>query len=179
MDSVRVVHAIPGRVRLKVAGIKDNPGLAAALEERLLGAEGIHRVEVNPVTGSILLHYDARERDEVGQNLQPFFPGLDLESYPSPASVTNGDSAPSQAMGQRVSGLLGSLNGGVGRATGGIDLKFLLPATLFVLGLRSLLVSDKLGVPTWYDFIWFSFGTFLALNPIVGPIVGNDQSAPA
>jgi hypothetical protein len=166
VDSVRVVHAIPGRVRLKVAGIKDNPGLAAALEERLLGMDGIHRVEVNAVTGSILLLYDAREREEVGQTLQPLFPGLDLEEYERP--VTNGDRPSPQPMGPRISGLFGSLNSGVGRVTGGTDLKVLLPVTLFVLGVRSLLVSDKLRVPMWYDFLWFAFGTFLALNPIAG-----------
>jgi hypothetical protein len=175
VDSVRVVHAIPGRVRLKVTGVKDNPGLAAALEERLLGVEGIHRVEVNPVTGSILLLYDPREREEVGQTLQPLFPGLELEEYqPGGASGATNGSGPPAPVGRRISGLFGSLNTGVSRVTGGIDLKVLLPVTLFLLGVRSLIVSDKLRVPMWYDLIWFSFGTFLALNPIAP---ASDQSS--
>lgn len=178
MDSVRVVHAVPGRVRLKVTGVKENPGLAAALEERLLGVDGIHRVEVNPLTGSILLLYDPAEREEVGQTLQPLFPGLELEEYrPGGApGATNGNHAPAQPMGRRISGLFGSLNSGVGQVTGGIDLKVLLPVTLFLLGVRSLFVSDKLRVPMWYDLIWFSFGTFLALNPIAA---ATEQKLPA
>jgi len=47
---------------------------------------------------------------------------------------------------------------------------------LFLLGVRSLFVSDKLRVPMWYDLIWFSFGTFLALNPIAA---ATEQKLPA
>jgi hypothetical protein len=167
---VRVVHAIPGRVRLKVAGVKDNPDLAAALEERLLGLDGVLRVEVSPRTGSVLLLYEAAERDQFGQVLQPLFPGIDLEAFRAGegAAGTNGDRPPAPPLGKRISGLFGSLNAGVGRVTGGVDLKVLLPLTLFFLGVRSLLVTDKLRFPLWYDLIWFSFGTFFALNPIAG-----------
>jgi hypothetical protein len=130
---------------------------------------------VNPITGSILLLYDPAEREEVGQTLQPLFPGLDLEEYPPGGTpgATNGDRPPAQPMGRRISGLFGSLNTGVSRVTGGVDLKVLLPLTLFLLGVRSLIASDKLRVPMWYDLIWFSFGTFLALNPIAA---GNEES---
>jgi hypothetical protein len=65
--------------------------------------------------------------------------------------------------------LLGSLNVGVGKVTGGMDLKVLLPVALFCLGIRSLVASEKLPFPAWYDFLWFAFGTFLALNPAIAP----------
>jgi hypothetical protein len=26
--------------------------------------------------------------------------------------------------------------------------------------------TDQVRFPSWYDFLWFSFGTFLALNPL-------------
>jgi hypothetical protein len=166
--SVRVVHAIPGRVRLKVDGVKGNPDLAAALEERLLGVRGVQRVEVNARTGSVLLVYESAAQEEFGQVLEPLFPGLDLDAYRRGAvgSATNGDRPPAPPLGRRISGMFGALNAGVGRVTGGIDLKLLLPLTLFFLGVRSLLVTDKLRFPMWYDLIWFSFGTFLSLNPI-------------
>jgi hypothetical protein len=130
--------------------------------------EGVHRVEANPVTGSILLLYDATEREAVGQTLQPLFPGIELEAAQTAVATTNGDRPPGAPLGRRISGLFGSLNAGVGKVTGGMDLKALLPVTLFLLGVRSLLVTDKVRFPMWYDLIWFSFGTFLALNPIVG-----------
>lgn len=140
------------------------------MEERLLGVEGVHHVEVNPQTGSVLLLYEPTEREELGQTLQPLFPGLELEAFRSggTTAATNGDRPPSAPLGRRISGLFGSLNAGVGKMTGGIDLKVLLPVALFFLGIRSLIATDNLRVPTWYDLIWFSFGTFLALNPIPG-----------
>jgi hypothetical protein len=52
----------------------------------------------------------------------------------------------------------------VGKVTGGIDLKLLLPLTLFVLGVRGLLVAQKVPFPAWYDLLWFAFGTYFMLN---------------
>ena len=59
---------------------------------------------------------------------------------------------------------IGALNAGVGKVTGGIDLKLLLPLTLFVFGIRGLLVAQKVVFPAWYDLLWFSFATYLMLN---------------
>jgi copper chaperone CopZ len=56
----RVVHILPGRVRLRFRSLKDRPAVAAALESHLGAVEGISRVEVNPLTGSLLVHYDPR-----------------------------------------------------------------------------------------------------------------------
>ena len=49
---------------------------------------------------------------------------------------------------------------------GGLDLTVFLPLALFALGMRGRLGSErkKLAVPTWYDLLWFAFGTFLMLN---------------
>ena len=51
---------------------------------------------------------------------------------------------------------------------GNADLKILLPLTLFLLGVRGVLVSEQLALPTWYDLLWFSLGTFIMLNPRLG-----------
>jgi hypothetical protein len=63
----------------------------------------------------------------------------------------------------------GVLNTRVNALTsGGADLKILLPLTLFLLGVRGVLTSEKLILPTWYDLLWFSLGTFFMLNPKPG-----------
>jgi isoamylase len=38
------------------------------------------------------------------------------------------------------------------------------PLTLFVLGVRGLLVAKTVPFPAWYDLWWFAFGTFFMLN---------------
>jgi heavy-metal-associated domain-containing protein len=52
------VHALPGRLRVKVAAIKKAPAAAAAAERALRQERGIIDALANPVTGSILIHYD-------------------------------------------------------------------------------------------------------------------------
>jgi hypothetical protein len=43
-------------------------------------------------------------------------------------------------------------------------LPLLIPATLSFLGLRSLIVAEKLLVPAWCDYFWFTFTTSAMLN---------------
>lgn len=56
----RVLHILPGRMRLRFKALKGRPDTASSLQSHLGALEGISRAEVNPVTGSLLLHYDPR-----------------------------------------------------------------------------------------------------------------------
>jgi len=56
----RVVHIIPGRMRLRFKSLKGRPDTAKALQSHLGAVDGISRVEVNAITGSLLLNYDPR-----------------------------------------------------------------------------------------------------------------------
>ncbi len=55
---VRLAHASPGRIRLKIEEIKNDPRKAGEIEDQLRTVPGIHSVQANPVTGSLLLTYD-------------------------------------------------------------------------------------------------------------------------
>jgi hypothetical protein len=178
LEDVKVIHAIPGRIRLKVPELKDNPVLAEAVQERLSSVPAVGRVETNPVTGSVLVVYDVDEvasLDSIhalSEVLTPLFPTLDAGQIHARLSRPPANGSRSQApssLDKRISGLFGSLNVGVEKVTGGTDLKVLLPVALFCLGIRGLVASEKLSFPAWYDFLWFAFGTFLALNPATGP----------
>ena len=69
--------------------------------------------------------------------------------------------------GEIVANYARRLNAKVVGATGrGADLRFDLPASLFVGGLVRLIATRKVISPAWYDFIWFAFGTYCALNPV-------------
>lgn len=56
----RVVHILPGRMRLRFKSLKGRPDTASALQSHLGAVEGISRVEINALTGSLLLHYNPR-----------------------------------------------------------------------------------------------------------------------
>jgi heavy-metal-associated domain-containing protein len=52
-------HAIEGRVRIKIAAVKDAPATAVTLEEQLQCAcAGIDHVTANPTTGNVLIEYN-------------------------------------------------------------------------------------------------------------------------
>jgi cation-transporting P-type ATPase C len=52
-------HAIPSRLRVKVQDIRRAEKAAAALEHWLATQTGVQEVTANPVTGSVILHYDS------------------------------------------------------------------------------------------------------------------------
>ena len=58
IEGLKVVHALPGRVRLKVAKVKGNLAMARKAQEKLAKVPGIKQVEAQPGTGSLLIHYD-------------------------------------------------------------------------------------------------------------------------
>ena len=54
----RIAHILPGRVRLRFKALKGCATTANNLQSHLGSVEGIRRVEINPLTGSLLLGYD-------------------------------------------------------------------------------------------------------------------------
>lgn len=56
---VQVVHALPGRVRLKLPRLKNNTSNVAEIQRNLFAVSGIKHLEANPQTGSLLIEYDS------------------------------------------------------------------------------------------------------------------------
>jgi hypothetical protein len=64
-----------------------------------------------------------------------------------------------------IEGIASTLDRTVADLTHGrLDGRTLLPAGLVVLGLRGLLACETLAAPKWYEFFWFAFGAYVALN---------------
>jgi hypothetical protein len=168
---IKVVHAMPGRIRVKISRLKDNPAFGREIQQRLSDVQGIQRVEVNLVTGSVLVLYDVAAMDSfdslisLAGSFAPLFPELNMGELQAwfDAFGDNGDGQPSVAA--RLSTLFGTLNHEVGKSTGGLDLRLLLPLILLFFGIRGLLVAEKVTFPAWYDLLWFAFGSFFMLNP--------------
>jgi hypothetical protein len=54
---LEVAHAVPGRVRLRVAGGRRSPAHVQEVARQLAAVDGVHRVQTNPATGNITVHY--------------------------------------------------------------------------------------------------------------------------
>src|SRR5215510_729948 len=125
VGDIRVVHAIPGRIRLKVAQVRKNPALAREIQTRLATVHGISQVEVNPLTGSVLILYEAQDAASpdslraLAEPLAALFPGFDLKDFASEQpSPTNPVRAPPSLAGS-ITSIFGTLNSEVNQVTGG------------------------------------------------------------
>jgi hypothetical protein len=168
-EGIKVVHALPGRVRVKVAQIKGNPELARQAREKLAGVPGIREVEANPLTGSVLVLFDlatmaAEAIEPLGAVLAEFLPEVEALSLISGLAALAAAPDAGAHPGGKLTGGLAALNAQVGRITGGLDLKLLAPLALLFLGARGLLAAKKTTFPTWYDYLWFGFSSLVMLN---------------
>jgi hypothetical protein len=74
MAKLKIMHQVPGRIRMKIPSAKGNQAQLEAYKEVLGVIPGVEGIDINPVTGSIILKYDA---DQHGQFRAGFHDHLD------------------------------------------------------------------------------------------------------
>jgi len=169
-EGIKVVHALPGRVRLKLAQVKGDLELARKAQEKFAAVPGIQKVEANPVTGSLLVLYDlatplaAETLEPLAEIFAEFFPEIEALSLVSGLASLAGNPESGSNPGGGLTGAITAINTGIGKATGGLDLKLLIPLALLFFGVRGLLSAKKTTFPAWYDYIWFAFSSLLMMN---------------
>jgi len=83
---IKVKHAIPGRIRLRLYKMLHNESLAAKLPPLLAAVPGVAAVEASANTGSLLITYNpgklaaVKGRRDLTGVMHQFFPGLDTDS---------------------------------------------------------------------------------------------------
>jgi hypothetical protein len=170
IEGLKVVHALPGRVRLKVSKVKGNPALARQAQEKLAKVPGIREVEAKPGTGSLLINYDTEHLFSIAsleilsETLGELFP--EIEAVTMAAWLGSLAENPGYETGVSPAG---SISGSPKLIRGSrIDLKVLIPLVLLFFGLRSFWFSEKGTVPAWHDYFWFAFSSFFMLRGIEG-----------
>lgn len=144
-SEIRMVHAIPGRVRLKVAKLRHNPTLARLIQERLGAVPGIQGVEATPLTGSVLVLFDPQAVTapeslmNLSETLTDLLPGLDLTQWADFVQSLSGEAA-GLSWPQVVVDYGAGLKACLARALGGLlDLRIVTPLAFFYFGLPRLL----------------------------------------
>ena len=178
-QAIQIVHLLPGRVRVKFPRLKGNAALASEVQHTLATIDGIHHVEVSSTTGSVLVLYDPRllesyKMEAVGSlmaladRLGLSIADIDLEELQDWLHAARNGLPPGTPgpQGSGIGALFDGMNTGVAQVTKGWgDLRTLVPLTLCFLGFRSLLLAEQVPFPSWYDYLWFAFGTFVVLHP--------------
>lgn len=178
-SALQMMHFVPGRVRLKLPRLKGDASLAQDVQRTLAALPGIQGVEVSALTGSVLVHYDLDvSKTWNSASLAPLLAlaerlGLSLDTLPMEEVqhwlhlTSNGTKPlPPEALGSSLGALWSSMNTGAAQLNQHLgDVRGFIPLTLLFLGVRSFLVTEKLPFPSWYDYVWFAFGTYMALQP--------------
>jgi hypothetical protein len=154
---LRIVAHIPGRLRVRAEVFRD-AAFAAGVVEQLGATDGITAVEAAQKTGSILIHYDA-------QRIQlPSIAQL-IVKLAGLGGIEADRAEPQRPQGPALREILDRLNRIAIRSTHGrLDGKTAVPATLAGLGALTFLFGRRT-MPQWYDLFFWSFVTFVNLNP--------------
>ena len=74
VNTAAYLHTLDGRLRVKSAVVKGAPEKAREIEHNLKHCAGVTQVTANPVTGSVLVHYDSNgiTQNELLQRLESF-----------------------------------------------------------------------------------------------------------
>jgi hypothetical protein len=143
---IKIVHAIPGRVRLKVAKLRNNPPLARVIQERLGAVRGIQGVEATPLTGSVLVLFDPQvvtaheSLMNLSETLADLFPGLDLTQRADFVRQSLSGEAAGLSWSELVVDYLAGLKAWLASVLGGLaDFRIVIPLAFLCFGLPRLL----------------------------------------
>jgi hypothetical protein len=160
-DRLVLISHFAGRLRVRAETFHVLPEVGEEVVTELCAQDGVTSAASSPVTGSILVTYDAsivelstlvaiiiRAGALQGITLEPMLGGN--------GSLTGG---------QRLRSSLASLNAQVSnQCRGRLDLKLGVPAALTASGLLVLAAGGRL-LPQWYDLLFWGFVSFCNLNP--------------
>ncbi len=177
----RVVHHVPGRLRIKLMGVPLEAGYLADVQRVLGTLPGVSSVHVNPASASIVVAYapsDAAFGARLAQS-SDVASWLSLESEDATLveiheALTAGVHylEHHSRLAESIVGTAEQMDFNLRRASDGfLDLKVLLPLGLAVV--TSLHKSRNRGTPVWLSVSTFAFNAFLTLHRhrINAPIV--------
>ena len=185
-----IVHHTPGRLRLKVAGAKGNADFLDRVKDALGPIQGIREIEVNSVTGSVLVHYDSENFENFHQDVHDHASRNDLFAIQHQPSITKVDEAvdkierEAEYLAKRshtarvVVDFLHDLDVKVKQTTNNaVDLKVLVPLALAVYSITVIELSAA--TPMWATLGLFSFNHFLELHQHVDDPAAENGSGEA
>lgn len=167
LGGAEIVHAITGRIRFRFPGIKGHARRARGIKGDLSALPGVRRVEASSVTGSVLVEYDPGKMEVFLESSKERFPEIEraageLATILAPVAQ---EVEMEMDIAKVIVGAFRGINAKLKAITGGVDLRVIVPLVLFFFGLRGFVLSKQKALPSWHALLWFSFATFIALNP--------------
>ena len=146
-------HSLPGRVRFRVPALREDVAGRETAAREMPRIQGVESVEVNPITGSVLIRYQPG-RVEPEMLFAVLARLLDLEHEL--------DRAVQPLIAKELRRLGAAANHAVYESSHGlIDLWTGIPLALAVWGLRKVLREGLGSVPSGFILLWWSYMALL------------------
>lgn len=150
VGKIEVAHAIPGRIRYSAPLIENSDrSVQLQIEKKLKNIDGIESVQVNPISGSMILTYDsALIKDYVAHSIVLKLLGLEKELDHSPQSIL-----------LKELKLLGhGLDHQIYQSSAGLlDLKTSLMMALISIALYRIIILQERSLPSGLNLLWWSY----------------------
>ncbi|MDQ6748423.1 MAG: hypothetical protein M3010_10020 [Candidatus Dormibacteraeota bacterium] len=168
--TLHLEHHVKGRARLRVPQPR-TPEEVAAIGRHIRAIDRLHKVEVNPSTGSLLLHMDPTDPVDllledivrVGYLVQR---ATSSRARKRAKARPRAPRVPHSQGSLQVRDVLAVMNKKVHDATDGkADLRLIVPAALGVLAIRQVLKDARsLSQAPWYVLVYYAFDSFYKMN---------------
>jgi hypothetical protein len=173
---LKIVHQVPGRIRMKIPSAKGNEEQLASYKEVLSLIPGVEGIDLNPVTGSIVLKYDPDRHTDFRVGLHTEMSRHEEPPHKSRPPPTNEIDAVAQKIQQEAEYLAEhsdaarvfvdfcrDLDREIKVATKNvIDLKMLLAAA--VVGYTIFEVGAAAATPVWVTLTLFGLNHFIEMQ---------------
>jgi len=147
-----VSHRTGGRLRIKVPSKRRDSAFFTSLAERLSAFEGVRSVEVNPLTGSVLINHESEAERIIETSMK-----AGLLSMGGPRAIPT-------HLHQRLSETFGDMDGALRRASANeLDLGGVAFLALIGAGIYQISMGNLAAIP-WYTAAWYAFNIFLKSN---------------
>lgn len=159
---LRIVSHFPGRLRVRAKRFRD-AAIGGGIADKLRDEDGVTTAQATALTGSLLVEYQAR-KIQLPWLVQRIVKLGELDGL-----EVDHDGRPIRPQGPAIRAALDKWNAAiVGASRGRLDAKTAVPGTLAGLGVATLLFG-RTRLPEWYDLLFWSFVTFVNLNPASAP----------
>jgi Heavy metal associated domain 2 len=159
-----IAHQVPGRVRMKIPSAKGNPELLQQISETFAVIPGIEHVTANPLTGSVVLHYDVDRHHEFHGRLQPgAAPPTQIDDFANKLQQEAEYLARTSDSAKAVVDFCKKLDREIKVATGNaVDLKIVF--AVGIVGVMFLEIGATAATPVWVTFAIFAVNHFVEMH---------------
>jgi hypothetical protein len=162
MRWIQLVHAIPGRTRLRFPALRQESALVERAADQLAAIPGVLEVKVRPYTGSILITHDASVTNATVLDAAQRIVAADRVLATGEAPPESADAPKLSRIAQLAAHAFREIDRDVLRKTGGsFDLGTLATLGFFTAGALEVGAEGEIQMPPWFNLAWWGYRTFM------------------